>query len=118
MPPARESSLQEPPAEGWDLSEPPAREVSIPVDLTARKPDLAVNPRARDPSIAVDLSELDSHAKEPSLVPAGVPRGRGRRWLIFFALLLVAAAGIWRREQLRPVIHRLLQRIVTTTRAL
>jgi hypothetical protein len=130
----RELSLQEPPPpEGWDVPEAQAAEVerSIPLDLVpARRSDgpqaappaspqllqeAAPAPRARvpvpvrDPSVLVDLSELNSSSgNEPSLVPAGVPRHRGRRFLLFLAVILVVAAvGYLRREQLRPLWDRL-----------
>jgi hypothetical protein len=117
---ARESSLQEPPAEGWDSVEPePARPSKAEASVAGR-----------EPSIAVDLSELDAsrsaigraqgnEGNEPSLIPAGVPRRRGMKWLVFFAVVSVAiAAGYLRREQLVPILHRLQQRLVTATRAL
>jgi hypothetical protein len=105
----REASLQEPPADGWDLVEP-----------EPRKPSRAeASASAREPSIAVDLSELDSASKEPSLIPAGVPRHRGRKWLLVFVVVSVAAAaGYLRREQLVPLLHRLQERFVTATRGL
>ena len=99
-PPARELSQQEPPAEGWDLPE-------------------AAAP-TREPSIAVDLSELDSSAvdlvaskptgAEPSLVPAGLPRRRrGLVWSVVLVALLAGAAyaGYWQRSQLRPLLNSL-----------
>jgi hypothetical protein len=95
------------------------------VDLAVRKaPRAEASAAAREASIAVDLSDLDSPpapppANEPSLIPAGVPRGRGRKWLLFLVVVAVAtAAGTWRREQLVPLLHRLQQRFVTATRAL
>jgi hypothetical protein len=136
QPPQRETSLQEPPAEGWDLPEGQQAiqtEQSVPLDLMpARRTDgphlappvpvpYTSAPHAapvarvpvpiRDPSIAVDLSELDSNEKEPSLLPAGVPRHRGRKFLVFLVFLAVVATaiavGYVRREELRPLLDRL-----------
>jgi hypothetical protein len=75
----------------------------------------------REPSVAVDLSDLDAPAKQPSfsLVPAGVPRRRGRTWLLVFLVVAVlAAAGYVRRQEVVPALRRLQQRVVTKTRVL
>jgi hypothetical protein len=105
-PPVREVSQQEPPPEGWDLPEPAAR--------------------TREPSIAVDLSELDSSAvdlvaakptrAEPSLVPAGLPRRRGLVWRVVLVALLAGAAaygGYRQRSQLVPLLNSLELRLST-----
>jgi hypothetical protein len=115
--PRREISLQEPPPpEGWDLPEPapPEPERSIPLDLVPgrRTGAAAEAPPApaptRDPSVAVDLSELDSNAKEPSLVAAGLPRHRGRKLLVLLAVVAAAGAvGYVQRAHLRPLLNQL-----------
>jgi hypothetical protein len=99
--PIREASQQEPPPEGWDLPEP----ATIP---------RSAMPTQRDPSIAIDLSELevapsDRVAARPttgerSLVPAGVPRRHGFAWFMALLVLALAVVGYVQRDTLLPLV--------------
>jgi len=108
MPPAREMSQGEPSPGGWDVPEPVALEaetrLATPASVSNRIE--AHVPRKeqaapREPSVAIDLSEFESGAKsqvivgstgrEPSLVAAGVPRRRGRAWLMAMVVVVLAA---------------------------
>jgi hypothetical protein len=62
----------------------PTREVSIPIDLVAKRPALDP-PAARAPA-------TDEHEAEASLPVATAPKRRGGRW-VFVLLLLVLAGG-------------------------
>jgi hypothetical protein len=121
--PARETSMQEPAAEGWDAPEAPSppAETPPPTARVAEVPETRTPKeqpaRMRDPSIAIDLSELErapsskgaagATESEPSLVPAGVPRRRGRPWLVFLALIALAAGlGYARRDKVQPQLQR------------
>jgi hypothetical protein len=117
---ARETSVQEPPPEGWDLPErtpqPPPSDTMAAARLESVEPK-RIAPPALDPSFPFDLS-VPKARSEPSWVPAGVPR-RGR-WMGWVALVLVAAAaaaGYLRRDRLRPRVvatwHQLLDRVTT-----
>ncbi len=104
-PPARERSVQEPPPEGWDLPEagaassspappaPPAPHASSPLDasialdLVVKKPEPA-KPPGEKPGTEKPLSEA-------SLAAAGVPRRRGRTWLVVLVVLALAAGGVY-----------------------
>ena len=90
-PPAREISRQEPPPEeGWDVPEEAHANVAAPSDRSHAPPEALPSER--------------------SLVPAGVPRHRGR-WLVIFLLLAAAAGfGYVRRDRLRPMLERALER--------
>src|SRR5580658_3828588 len=61
----------------------PTREVSIPIDLVAKRPALDP-PAARAPA-------TDEHEAEASLPVASAPKRRGGRWV--FVLLVLAVAG-------------------------
>ena len=101
---ARERSVQEPPPEGWDLPEPqePLRAVEAPA--AAEPPKAPVRP-APEASIALDLvhkkaepqpAPLPAQAlSEASLAAAGVPRRRGRGWLVVLLLLAMAGSALW-----------------------
>ena len=131
--PARETSQGEPAPEGWDLPEAatlqaetrPATPVIVSDRIeahVARKEPAA----PREPSVAIDLSEFESGAKsqvvvgsagrEPSLVAAGVPRRRGRAWLM--AMLVVVLAGglcYAQRDRVRPLVTNWLRPLTTPT---
>ncbi len=124
-PQARETSLQEPPPEGWDLSqpehqheqpsppEPPQASAKVATYLEEYAPK-RVPPPATDPSVPIDLSVLKVHS-EPSLVPAGLPRSRGTLWWILLLVLAAAVAvGYVRRDQVRPLLiarwHQVMER--------
>jgi hypothetical protein len=123
-PPKRETSMQEPSPEGWDLPEaPPAQRAEMSLATVIVSEPATHAPAAqpapmRDPSIAVDLSELErtTNARgrpgaaetEPSLVPAGVPRRRGRAWLLVLVVVtLVGGLGYAQRNKVQPVLQRL-----------
>jgi hypothetical protein len=110
-PPARERSVQEPPPEGWDLPDAavpdppaapappairasPALDASIALDLVVKKPDPPKTP-AEKPPTEKPLSEV-------SLAAAGVPRRRGRGWLVVLVLLAVAAGGVYAMRERIP----------------
>jgi len=115
---ARETSVQEPPPEGWDLPqpeqqlppEPPQATANVAAYLKEYEPK-RVPPPATDPSVPIDLS-VPKEQSEPSLVPAAVPRRRGTLWWVL--LLVLAAVGYVRREQLRPLLigrwHQVMER--------
>jgi hypothetical protein len=115
-PPAKETSQQEPSPEGWDLpeaegaepAEPPLDafpvepEASIAIDLV--RPRTSSSVPAPAPARAPALAPEDS---ESSLVPAGVPRRRGRVWLLLILVVALAAGlGYVRRDSLRPILKR------------
>ncbi|HLK38019.1 MAG TPA: hypothetical protein VKU41_14760 [Polyangiaceae bacterium] len=90
-PPSREISIQEPPPEeGWDVPEEVRASVAAPSDR----------------SLAPEVLR-----SERSLVPAGVPRHRGRWLVIFLILALGVSFGYVRRDRLRPVLERVLERV-------
>jgi Tfp pilus assembly protein PilZ len=122
VPPAREPSQEEPPPEGWDLPEPVAAQAeaapATPAVVSDRREAYAPRKEQaapREPSVAIDLSEFDSEAKgqvvvgptgtEPSLVAAGVPRHRGRAWLMAMVVVALAAGfGYARRDKLQALL--------------
>src|SRR5271155_5449969 len=103
-PPARERSVQEPPPEGWDLPEPqdPLRAVEAPG--TPEPPKAPARP-APEASIALDLLHKKTEPQpapqppqalsEASLAAAGVPRRRGRAWIVVLLLLAMAGTALW-----------------------
>jgi Tfp pilus assembly protein PilZ len=133
VPPARETSQGEPAPEGWDLPEPvalqaerrPATPVVVSDRIEAHRPRKE-QAAPREPSVAIDLSEFESGAKsqvvvrsagrEPSLVAAGVPRRRGRAWLLAMLVVVLAAGlGYAQRDKLQPLLKNWLQPLTTPT---
>jgi hypothetical protein len=127
----RETSQQEPPPEGWDsppqadaraprvleLPLEPSIPIALPQPAAPAAPSSFSEPRIPVPlaqPVPVSLSELSTSTNEPSLVPAGVPRHRGRKVILFLAVVAVVAVGYVRREQLRPVLQRIHSLIAST----
>jgi hypothetical protein len=117
-PPAREISQQEPAPEGWDLPPASTDAVSVPAILESPRARASAQEQGREPSIAIDLSELerstrgltvDPSVSEASLVAAGVPRRRGRGWLALLVLAVLAAAGglgYLHRDRVQPIVMK------------
>jgi|HubBroStandDraft_1064217.scaffolds.fasta_scaffold12176_2 hypothetical protein len=115
---AGETSVQEPPPEGWDLPErtleleaPPAD--AKPAARLERVEPQRIPPPARDASLPIDLSVRKARSE-----PAGVPRRRrSMGWVALVLVAAAAAAGYLRREQLRPGVvatwHQLRDRVTT-----
>jgi hypothetical protein len=104
-PPARERSVQEPPPEGWDLPEatgapsapapptPPVARASSPLDASIAL-DLVVK-KPEPPKPPGEKPRTEKPLSEASLAAAGVPRRRGRAWLVVLVVVALAASGVY-----------------------
>ncbi|MGH7434445.1 MAG: hypothetical protein ACRENE_02140, partial [Polyangiaceae bacterium] len=91
------------PAIAPDRSEAPPAERSLAVDLvTEKKAPVSQRP---------DRSSIDS------LVPAGVPRGRGGRAFLYLVVVAAAAGAYVQRDRLRPVVAPYIAKVMALTAA-
>ena len=92
-----------------------APEPRVAIDLVEKKPQVEADPAPRRDDVSSPgqdepaLAAPDALPSEDSLVPAGMPRRRGGRWLLLFLLVIaLAAAALYVKRDRVPWVQRLL----------
>jgi uncharacterized protein (TIGR02266 family) len=73
----------------------PDSDESLALDLVAKKPHVAVTEAAKEPELVPKEPESSPPITEDSLSAAGLPRRRGRTWLVLLLLLAIAGGAVY-----------------------